>query len=49
MYSDMLISFIFSILEKIIANYIWKMIEEECETEKWLGSLLWILLEDLVV
>ena len=29
MYSDMLISFIFSILEKIIANYIWKLIEEE--------------------
>ena len=29
MYSDMLKSFIFSILEKIIANYIWKMIEEE--------------------
>lgn len=29
MYSNMLISFILSILEKVIANYIWKMIEEE--------------------
>ena len=29
MYSNMLISFILSILEKVIANYIWKMIDEE--------------------
>lgn len=29
MYSNMLISLILSILEKVIANYIWKMIEEE--------------------
>lgn len=26
---NMLISFILSILEKVIANYIWKMLEEE--------------------